>query len=158
MARAKAMTPASIRTFSMRGNPSGARPGRTRVTPHAIGKAKGSAQKRHEQAFGEELAGEAPAAGPEGRAHRELALTLEAAGEGQGRHVGAGDEENQAHPGGQDEQGGPNARGHLLDDRPHLHLDRASLAEEEIGHEGPRHASRRGRAFGLGLRAGGPRA
>ena len=48
-----------------------------------------------QHALGQQLAGQAPGGGPEGRPHRELAAPGGGAGQHEIRHVGAGDEQDQ---------------------------------------------------------------
>ena len=101
---ANAMTVRSRWTSARRGTPSGwSARSASRETPREED-AGSAAEHGQEDALGQELPQETPAAGAQRGAHRDLAVPRRHAGEEQVRHVDAGDEQDEADGAEQDEQ------------------------------------------------------
>jgi hypothetical protein len=118
-----------------------------------------AAQRQH-QALGEELSGQPAPARAERGTDGQLALPGDAPGQEQVGDVGAGDEQDEADGHREHEEGRTDARRRRLGERPHVHLDRFPLAEQQVRRHGARHRAGRRRSLGLGLerRHAGPQA
>ena len=85
-----------------------------RVLTIAMRNPDGPGERAEEQALGEQLPDESHATGAERRAHRELLAPRGASGEGQVRHVRAGDQHEHQHRAQHHQQRTPDVAHHLV--------------------------------------------
>ena len=97
--KVKPRTRQSIPTSESRGRAAGAELLQDGNAPEGQQQADQSTGQRHDHAFGEELASEAPWIGAQGRTHGDLFFAGSGASEQKVRNVGAGDQQHEQHRG-----------------------------------------------------------
>ena len=98
--------------------------------------AEDRADGRQQQAFGEQLANQAPAAGAERRADGDFTITPGGARQQEVRDVGAGDEQHDQHRGGEQLQRAPHVADEQLLEREQADVPFRSIVDRHVGQGG----------------------